>query len=173
MLYINVLIAIFLVHIYRKRFRPIVSVTYHNDYGNTETENVDLSGLLGESSALQPNDNQYIMPEEPELSDQDMDEESGERPSSTSQPSLYYKKVEKKQKAWENLREMAIRKRFECVGKRLTQKCISCNMEGEFRCTDCGPMATFCEKCMLAVHTMINMFHHVEILKVMCGLLIQ
>ena len=94
----------------------------------------------------------------------DLDEGNNE-----SSSSLYYQKVERKQKAWENLRELTVQRVLQFVGERIrTNKCIHCGVvESNFKCKDCGPMATFCQDCMLKMHTNANIFHSVEILKVM------
>ena len=69
-------------------------------------------------------------------------------------------------KAWENLRELTVQKTFQFAGMFVNSKCIHCDMEVNFKCTDFGLAARFCEECMLRTHTTINIFHHVEILKV-------
>ena len=96
--------------------------------------------------------------------DVDLDEENNEGSSS-----LYYQKVERKQKAWENLRKLTIKKALQFAGKSMkTNKCVLCGaLEGNFKCTDCGPVTRFCEECMLKMHTNTNIFHRVEIFKVM------
>lgn len=142
-------------------------MTYHNEDGNIEREEIDLSEFLVRdhevNAQLDTNENPENLDEvESCESDVDLDEENNHESSS-----LYYKKIENKQKAWENLRELTIKRTFQLAGKSMgNNKCIHCGMEGKFRCPDCGPLAAFCEDCMLKMHTKINIFHHVEILKV-------
>ena len=83
--------------------------------------------------------------------DHDLDEEYSECSS------LYYQKVKRKQKAWEDLRELTVERFLQFIGKRVrTNKCIHCGVvESNFKCKDCGPMATFCQDCMLKM-TFLN-----------------
>ena len=45
-------------------------------------------------------------------------------------------------------------------------KCILCGDTGLCRCKDCGPFVKYCEEYAQQVHTEVNVFHRVEILKV-------
>ena len=157
-------------YISRKRFKPTVRVTYHDENGNSEREEIDLSALLAVEQEV--NHQEISEPADPpqvsdsELAnDDDLDGDVGEHKEC---PSLYYQKVERKQKAWEDLRELTVDRALKFVGTRVrTNKCIHCGvMESNFKCKDCGPMATFCEDCMLKMHTNTNIFHNVEIFKV-------
>ena len=153
-----------------KRFKPTVRVNFHDENGHTEREEVDLPSLLVMDQEVNPHeisesaDPAQVSDSELELAtDHDLDEEYHEGSS------LYYQKVERKQKAWEDLRELTVERALQFVGKRVrTTNCIHCGVvESNFKCKDCGPMATFCQDCMLKIHTNANIFHSVEILKVM------
>lgn len=80
--------------------------------------------------------------------------------------SVYYKKAQKKLKAWEDLRNEVLKRTFQFVGL-FPCLCVSCGKEDSpYRCQDCTHYGTFCEQCMLNAHNTINLFHNVEVIKV-------
>ena len=95
-------------YISRKRFKPTVRVTYHDENGNSEREEIDLSALLAMEQEV--NHQEISEPADPpQVSDSELandDDLDGDVAEHNECPSLYYQKVERKQKAWEDLREL-------------------------------------------------------------------
>ena len=146
----------------RKKFKPNIPVVIHHDDGHIEVERVDLVQPSQEEHVQQQgesNDEQLLQELEDEESDMaDVDENS---------TSLHYKKIEKKQKAWEDLRFEAIKRTFQFAGQVLASTCIECGTaDSSFRCQDCAYDAKFCKECLIKMHTNINLYHNVEELRV-------
>ncbi|XP_046863075.1 uncharacterized protein LOC124456770 isoform X1 [Xenia sp. Carnegie-2017] len=160
-----------LCHWSNKRFKATVAVTYHDEDGHVEREEVHLSELVTEdhrgSCSFNSPDNCGAL-EGHELGiEQDNSDLESDVHHDCEESSSYYQKVERKQKAWENLRRSITKNTFQFAGKNWSNlKCIHCDNEAKFRCSDCGPMAKYCENCMLKIHTTVNICHHVEIFKV-------
>ena len=132
----------------------------HHDDGRIEVERVDLVQALQEENVHHEQLAEVSLPEiEDEGSDiADIDDGS---------TSLHYQKVEKKQKAWEDIRFEAIKRTFQFAGQVLTSTCIVCGeADASFRCKDCAYDGTFCEECVVKMHTNINWYHNVELLRV-------
>ena len=157
----NEIISYSLTYRRRKKFKPNISVAIHHDDGHTEVERVDLIPTLQQHDVqieLQTDNEQFM----PELDDAERSEE-GDINETTS---LYYQKVEKKQRAWEELRCEALRKIFQFAGQK-SCLCVSCGKEdASFRCQDCAHAAMFCEECVLNMHRRVNLYHNVEVLRV-------
>ncbi|XP_046848546.1 uncharacterized protein LOC124442065 isoform X2 [Xenia sp. Carnegie-2017] len=154
-----------------KRFKATVAVTYHDEDGHVEREEVHLSELVTEdhrgSCSINSPDNCGALEGHELGMEQDNSDLEIYVHHDCEESSSYYQKVERKQKAWENLRHSIIKDKFQFTGKNWSNlKCIHCDNEAKFRCSDCGPMAKYCENCMLKMHTTVNICHHVEIFKV-------
>ncbi|XP_046863118.1 uncharacterized protein LOC124456839 [Xenia sp. Carnegie-2017] len=152
------------------RFKATVAVTYHDEDGHVEREEVDLSELVTEdhrgSCSFNSPDNCDALEGHELGMEQDNSDLESDVHHDCEESSSYYQNVERKQKAWENLRLSIIKNTFQFAGKNWSNlKCIHCDNEAKFRCSDCGPMAKYCENCMLKMHTTVNICHHVEIFK--------
>ena len=85
---------------YRKSSSPIFLLIHHGD-GHTEVDRVDLIPTLQQHDNLQnelQTDNEQFIPELDDAA------ERSEEDDIEKNTSLYYQKVEKKQRAWEELR---------------------------------------------------------------------
>ncbi len=147
-----------LLHRRRKKFKPSISVVFHHDDGQTEVETVDLTETLQQDQEeLQTDGDDEFMPE--------LEDES-EGVNTDGNTSLYYRKVQKKQKAWEDLRCESLRKTIQYAGQ-ISSSCVMCGEEGaSLRCQECAYGAMFCQECALRMHTRINLYHNVEVLRV-------
>ncbi len=147
----------------RKKSKPSILVVIHHDDGHTEEETVELSQELEddvvEQDLLSVADDQQFMDE--------LEDEAGEGSVINENMSLYCKKVQRKQKPWEDLRFEALKRTFQFAGQALPS-CVMCWCQEEvsFRCKDCSFEAMFCKECLLKVHTRVNLYHNVEVLKV-------
>lgn len=99
----------------RKRFKPHIPVVIHHEDGHRQLERVDLSQALrhDESSVQEQHsdadcgeDEQSVLVME-ELESEDDHENM----------SIYNKRVERKQKAWEDLRSETIKRTFQFAGQ--------------------------------------------------------
>ena len=154
-------------HRKRKRFRPTIPVIIHHDDGKIEVEKVDI--VEADHGQMDVNVQEQLLPDpnSDEILDINTDDSNdGGANGDSDSTSAYYQKAEKKQKAWEDLRSEAIKRTFQFAGRSRSSRCIHCGMEGSFRCKDCGYGATYCEECMLKMHTTINVYHQVEQLQV-------
>lgn len=130
----------------------------HHDDGHTEVERVDLSeqlqdGLVEEDQ--QTGDNEQLLYDE-----------LGDEGNEGVGASLYYKKVQKKQKAWEDLRLETLVRTFQFAGQ-VSDSCSMCGKEDtSFRCEDCAHEAVFCKECVVKLHSRVNLYHNVEVLRV-------
>ena len=135
----------------------------HHDGGRIEVERVDLVQPLQEENVqheqLAEVSEQFL----PEI----QDEGSDIADTDDGLTSLHYQKVEKKQNAWEDLRFEAIKRTFQFAGQVLTSTCIVCGeADASFRYKDCAYDGTFCQECVVKMHTNINWYHNVELLRV-------
>ena len=106
----------------------------------------------------------------PHTDDFDESQENHEDCEPFDDPTLsaYYAKVQRKQKAWEDLRPEMLIRTFQFAGQNTKSACIICGeKDTSFRCMDCSHGTMFCKKCVLKLHTNVNMHHNIEILKVL------
>ena len=82
--------------------------------------------------------------------------------------SRHYQRLQRAEDAWSKLRQPALTTTFQKeVSFFNSNRCHFCDSEaGICRCLDCSATARFCESCAISMHTKINIFHRVEILKV-------
>ena len=151
----------------RKKFKPDIPVVIHHDDGHRQLERVDLSQALrhDESSVQEQHsdadcgedEQSVLVMEELESEDNTNDHES---------MSTYNKRVERKQKAREDLRSETIKRTFQFAGQT-SCPCIICGeKEAPYQCQDCSYNLTFCHDCVVKLHTTINVYHNVEVLQV-------
>lgn len=160
----------------RKRNTPEIQVNFHYEDGSTEVDVCDLSNVSeGDNNIHNVNETPSL--QIPEIGDTDSsvsaevadNEEVNSNISTNSENQIlssYYIKVKRKHTAWEKLRDEAIKTTFKVNGMFYGGKCILCGDTALCRCKDCGPFVKYCEECAQQVHTEVNVFHRVEILKV-------
>ena len=136
----------------------------HHDDGHTEIERVDLTQPYLQDHDVQEEllhadgDEQFLA---------ELEDEGSEEADIDENISLHHKKVQKKQKAWEDLRSETLEKTFQFAGQYILSSCVMCGEENvAFRCLDCSHGATFCQECVLKMHTVVNLYHNVEVLRV-------
>ena len=141
----------------RKRLKPTVRVTYHfeNEVKRTRVEQIRSEKSVEEGDR-QEEDLQVLSIPQPN--------DNGETPDSR-----HYQRLKKAEEMWSKHRELSLTSFFESEGFMFSERgkrCYYCNEEACCRCYDCSATLTLCKACAIEKHSVINIFHHVEILKV-------
>ena len=80
----------------------------------------------------------------------------------------HYQRMQRAEESWSKLRQGVLTTTFEKEGSFFSSnRCHFCETDvGNCRCLDCSFNALFCESCAISMHSKVNIFHRVEILRV-------
>ena len=150
-----------------------VKVNIHFEDGSTETDVCDIhpystNVVAGEEHGIdgQPLQQSEDIPAAVGETILMADNSGNENRADGNNMSAYYKKIEKKQTAWENMRDEVMQMAFKTSGLLQVLNCTLCNEAGVCICKDCGPLVAYCQICAKKVHKNANILHKVEIMKV-------
>lgn len=150
----------------KKRFKAEIQVKYHRVRDTAVSRREQLNSELISDDVDEQDHDDYDVGNALSVADCAEHSDISDEPETST--TRHYQRLQRAEDAWSKLRQPALATTFQKEGSFFTSnRCHFCDSEaGICRCLDCSATARFCESCAISMHSKINIFHRVEILKV-------